>query len=66
MVKQRNPQAKLVCIDIQPYAHSQAAEQEDILNIGGFSDEVFNLLGLFANNQLSAGHWIEVINQVSL
>lgn len=66
MVKQRNPHAKLVCIDIQPYAHSQAAEQEDILNIGGFSDEVFNLLGLFANNQLSAGHWIEVINQVSL
>jgi 60 kDa SS-A/Ro ribonucleoprotein len=65
-IKRRNPQAKLVCIDIQPYANSQAAEREDILNIGGFSDEVFKLVGLFANNELAAGHWVEVINQVEL
>jgi hypothetical protein len=25
---------------------SQAADREDILNIGGFSDEVFKLVGL--------------------
>jgi 60 kDa SS-A/Ro ribonucleoprotein len=64
-LKRRNPQAKLVCVDIQPHATTQAAEREDILNIGGFSDEVFNLLGLFANNELAAGHWVEVINQVT-
>ena len=65
-VKRRNPQAKLVCIDIQPNTTTQAAEREDILNIGGFSDEVFKLVGLFANNELAAGHWVEVINQVEL
>jgi 60 kDa SS-A/Ro ribonucleoprotein len=39
--KRRNPAAKLVCIDIQPYATTQANERADILNIGGFTDEVF-------------------------
>ena len=41
--KSRNKDAKLVCIDIQPYAHTQAKERADILNIGGFSDQVFTL-----------------------
>jgi hypothetical protein len=36
--KVRNPQARLVCIDIQPYATTQALERSDILNVGGFSD----------------------------
>ena len=41
--KSRNKDAKLVCIDIQPNAHTQAQERADILNIGGFSDQVFTL-----------------------
>ena len=35
-LKQRNPGARLVCIDIQPHATTQAAERADILNVGGF------------------------------
>ncbi len=35
---------KLVCIDLQPYCSTQAPEQGDILNIGGFSDAVFNIV----------------------
>jgi 60 kDa SS-A/Ro ribonucleoprotein len=31
---------EMVCIDIQPYATVQAKERDDILNIGGFSDQV--------------------------
>ena len=46
--KERNPQARLVCIDIQPYATTQAKEREDILNVGGFSDPVFELIAEFA------------------
>ncbi len=38
---------KLVCIDIQPYGSSQAAERDDILNIGGFSDAVFTVVSSF-------------------
>lgn len=38
---------KLVCIDIQPYGSSQAPERDDILNVGGFSDAVFNVVSSF-------------------
>ena len=64
--KSRSPQAKLVCIDIQPYAHTQAQERADILNIGGFSDQVFTLLAEFAGGNLTAEHWVGVIESVEL
>jgi len=38
---------KLVCIDIQPYATTQARERSDILNVGGFSDAVFSVVASF-------------------
>ncbi|HEX8617333.1 MAG TPA: RNA-binding protein [Thermoanaerobaculia bacterium] len=64
--KQRNPYARLVCIDIQPYASTQAQEREDVLNIGGFSDAVFNIVAEFAAARLSAGHWSAVIENIAL
>ena len=59
--RNRNPGARMVCIDIQPYATVQAKERHDILNIGGFSDQVFALVAEFANGNLNANHWIGVI-----
>lgn len=38
---------KLICIDIQPYDTTQAPERDDILNVGGFSDAVFQVLASF-------------------
>ena len=38
---------KLVCIDLQPYQTVQACERADIMNIGGFSDSVFNVISAF-------------------
>ncbi len=38
---------KLVCIDLQPYQTVQACERADIMNIGGFSDAVFNTIRAF-------------------
>jgi 60 kDa SS-A/Ro ribonucleoprotein len=38
---------KLVCINLQPYATTQAPERSDILNVGGFSDAVFGVVGAF-------------------
>lgn len=64
--RQRNPAAKLVCVDIQPYGTTQAAERDDILNIGGFSDEVFRVLGTFAAGQLNPEHWVGVIEEIVL
>jgi 60 kDa SS-A/Ro ribonucleoprotein len=38
---------KLVNIDLQPYQTVQACERADIMNIGGFSDVVFNVISAF-------------------
>ena len=35
---------KLVCIDVQPNGSTQAAEGGDVLNVGGFSDAVFDVV----------------------
>ena len=64
--KQRNPKAKLVCVDIQPYANTQAAERRDILNVGGFSDAVFSVIAAFAADRLQPEHWVGVIEETVL
>ena len=64
--KQRNPAARLVCIDVQPYGTVQTVECEDILNVGGFSDQVFDVICEFARGALNADHWIGLIDSVAL
>lgn len=64
--RQRNPKARLVCLDIQPNQTTQAAERADILNIGGFSDQVFEVISAFASGQLEADHWIARIEAVDV
>lgn len=64
--KRNNPRAKLVCLDIQPNGTTQAAEREDILNVGGFSDEVFTIMGRFTRGDLAPEHWVSVIEGVEL
>lgn len=64
--KARNPAAKLVCIDLQPYGTTQAKERTDILNIGGFSDSVFDVIARFAAGSLAAEHWVGEIEAVEL
>jgi len=62
--KRRNPNAKLVCIDVVPNATSQAKDHRDVLNVGGFSDTVFNTIALFAENKLTPQHWVGEIEKV--
>jgi 60 kDa SS-A/Ro ribonucleoprotein len=64
--RKRNPNAKLVCIDLQPNRTTQAAERDDVLNIGGFSDRIFEVVAEFAAGRLSADHWVGVIESVKL
>ena len=65
-IKARCPTAKLVCIDIQPGASTQAVERRDVMNVGGFSDAVFRMVGEFATGATEAGHWVREIERVSL
>jgi 60 kDa SS-A/Ro ribonucleoprotein len=63
-LKSRNPKAKLVCVDLQPYTNSQAQEGGDVLNIGGFSDEVFTLIADFAAGDLSLSNQVRKIEGI--
>lgn len=64
--KRRNPRARLVCIDIQPVATTQAADRHDILNVGGFSDAVFDVIAAFARGGLGGEHWVTAIESIAL
>ena len=66
ILKRRCPEAKLVCLDIQPYTQAQARNRHDILNIGGFSDQVFTLIGSFAKQGMGADFWVEEIEKTEL
>lgn len=63
-LKVRNPKAKLVCIDIQANRTGQAQNDKDVLNIGGFSDSVFDQIRRFASGDST--QWADVIDQISL
>ena len=63
-LKRRNPHAKLVCVDIQPHGTTQAAGRADILNVGGFSDAVFETVARFAEGQ--ARDWVELVNETEV
>lgn len=65
-IKARCPQAKLVCIDLQPAATSQAAEREDVIHVGGFSDAVFDLLAVYAAQGANGSRWVDRIRSIEL
>ncbi|HEX8222795.1 MAG TPA: TROVE domain-containing protein [Allosphingosinicella sp.] len=64
-LKKRCPAAKLVCIDLQPYGTTQARNREDILNVGGFSDAVFETIFRFADGQ-GEPDWIAEVNETEV
>ncbi|GAB2507366.1 RNA-binding protein [Lysobacter humi (ex Lee et al. 2017)] len=65
-LKARCPQARLVCIDLQPYATSQTVDREDVLHVGGFSDAVFELLAGQIAGDATPARWVERIASVEL
>lgn len=65
LLKRKNPRARLVCLDLQPYTTVQAVERQDILHVGGFSDQVFDVVAAFSRGELSDG-WTELIERVPL
>lgn len=65
-IKQFNPQARLICIDLQPHGTTQAPDRADILNVGGFSDAVFDVVAQFASGNFGAGHWVDAIEQMEI
>lgn len=66
VLKARCPNAKLACIDLVPNICAQTVIRDDLLHIGGFGDEVFDLLAQFARGDIDGGGWVERIEAMSL
>lgn len=62
----RNPGSKLVCIDMTPRSNAQVTTRKDILQVGGFSDTVFNVIDSFVKANDSPDYWVNLIDQISL
>lgn len=66
-IKRRNKHAKLICIDLSPNRSVQApSSSKDILNVGGFSDNVFTLLERFTKGEWSADFWVKDVEAINL
>lgn len=64
--KRRNYGAKMVCVDLQPYRDTQAPDSGDIMNIGGFSDAVFERIDAFVRGEDTPGHWVDAIERIEV
>ena len=49
-----------------PNCTTQAYERDDVLNVGGFSDQVFALVKQFADGTLGNEHWVGEIEKTEL
>lgn len=65
-LKARNSQARLVCLDLQPYANTQAKSAKDVLNVGGFGDAVWEVLAAFSRGESGKTAWTQAIERVEL
>lgn len=62
--KRKNKGVKMVNIHVQPYGSTQVQEEDDVLNIAGFSDIVFDMMGNFFNE--NQPNFVDVINNVKI
>jgi 60 kDa SS-A/Ro ribonucleoprotein len=65
VLKARNPKAKLICIDLIPHGTAQVSGNKDILQVGGFSDQVFTVVSDFVKSS-GADAWIKEIESIDL
>lgn len=65
VLKRRVPGARMILHDIQPSSSTQGHEREDIMNIGGFSDTVFDVVSEFSKGQ-TGKTLVDTIKSVSL
>lgn len=69
LFKKRNPNAKMVCINIQSDPTTQIMDSNSVLNIGGFNDEIFKTIENFTNNKGKNSNieiWMKEIEAVIL
>lgn len=61
--KKDNPKAKMVCIDLVPNTTTQAPSDKSILNVGGFSDAVYDVIANFCAASVEKDFWSKTIEE---
>ena len=64
--KERNPNARLVCCDLTPRNNSQIQSNPDVLQVGGFSDQVFDVISSFLKGFEDEDHWVNIVQNIDL
>lgn len=59
--KGKNRKARLVLIDLTPTSNTQVKDNTDILNVGGFSDAVFDTIAGFCESRGTQDFWAQKI-----
>ena len=63
-LRKRNPEAKLVCLDIQPSTTTQVMDAKSVMNCGGFNDGVFQVIADFFNGDNV--NFVQTINSTEI
>lgn len=64
--KTRNPNSRLINLDIQPTCTTQTHEMKEILNIAGFSDTCFEVIKSFIEIGNNKEMWVEAIESIQI
>jgi len=64
-IRKINPKAKLICIDLIANDTTQVVDGKNCLNLGGWSDELFNEIGRFVGD-FKANNWVEEIEKIEI
>jgi 60 kDa SS-A/Ro ribonucleoprotein len=65
-IKKNNPRARMVNLDIAPHASAQTVSGSDVLNIGGFTDSVFQVMAMFFESKGNPDFWVNQIKSIQL
>lgn len=65
-IQKANPNARMVNLDIAPNTSVQTVSGVNVLNIGGFTDSVFQVMALFFESKGNPDFWVNQIKSVQL
>lgn len=65
-LRRRNPTARLICIDLQPYTHTQAPDDAAVLNVGGFGDQLWQVIAGFSHGLDPRASFVGAVERVKL
>lgn len=64
--RSKHPDARLVCLNLQPYTTTQLVPSKNTLCVGGWSDSVFEVINRFVGGDFKADAFVEEIERVEL